>query len=136
MSNYTDVLLLFNYLEDEVLEALVALDVRAEGIGGGEFRRVTEDGPHPHWGGSPRGAECHVVAGTFNHLDAEHLRETVRGLPWKCTHSVQLLLHNENDALFGMWVLLDGRWAEVPIPRTGRHHLGHLERSDCPGDEF
>lgn len=135
MSDYTDVLLMFDYLEDEALEALVELDAREAGIGGGEFRRVTDDGPHQHWGGSPQGAECHVVAGTFNHLDAEQLREAVRTLPWVCPHAVQLLVHNENDALFGMWVLLDGHWAEVPIPRTHRGRRGHLVRSDCPDDE-
>ncbi|MFG2925582.1 hypothetical protein ACGFYA_29265 [Streptomyces sp. NPDC048305] len=137
MSDFTDVILLFSYLEDSVLEDIVSLDTFDAGLGSGSLKRVSGDQQLGHWGGSLQGAECHVVAGTFNHLNPEKLRRTLRGLPWKCSHAVQLLLHNENDALFGVWMLLDGGWAEVPLPRTVRHEaLGHLQRTDCPDDEY
>ncbi|MFD7229271.1 hypothetical protein [Streptomyces sp. NPDC059881] len=137
MSDFTDVMLLFSYLEDAVLEDIVCLDSIDAGLGHGGLKRVSGDHQLGHWGGSLRGAECHVVAGTFNHLNAEKLRRTLQALPWRCPHAVQLLLHNENDALFGVWMLLDGDWAEVTLPRTVRHEArGHLERTDCPDDEY
>ncbi|URN11143.1 hypothetical protein LUW77_01590 [Streptomyces radiopugnans] len=134
MSDFTDVLLLFNYLEDEAMEHLVELDLPGADDGG--FRRVSADHPLGHWGGRA-GAECHVVAGTFDHLNTVRLRRLLQTVPWKCPHGVQLLLHNENDAIFSLWMLVDERWVEVPLPRTARHpSQGHLRRTDCPDDEF
>lgn len=61
----------------------------------------------------------------------------LQAAPWRCPRRVQLLLHNENDALFGLWMLLDERWVEVPLPRTARDpSRRHLRRTDCPDDEF
>ncbi|MGQ4727928.1 MULTISPECIES: hypothetical protein [Streptomyces] len=137
MSDCTDVILLFSYLEDAVMEEIARLDPVLTGLHPRGLKRVSGDEQLGHWGGNPRGAECHVVAGTFNHLDAEKLRATLRTLPWKCPHAVQLLLHNENDAAFGMWMLLDRDWAEVPLPRTVRDGAGgHLRRMDCPDGEY
>ncbi|WP_392748968.1 hypothetical protein [Streptomyces sp. LN590] len=136
MSDFTDVLLLFSGLEDDAMEYLVGLDLREQGVGGGDLKRVSADHPSGHWGGHV-GAECHAVAGTFNRLDTETLRRRLRAAPWKCPHDVQLLLHNENDVLFGLWMLLDGQWAEVQLPRTERAaSRGQLQRTDCPDDEF
>ncbi|MFD7855262.1 hypothetical protein ACFV6B_13385 [Streptomyces microflavus] len=137
MSDFTDVILLFSYLEDSVLQHIISLDPLDAGLHPSGFKRVTGDQQLGHWGGTPRGAEGHILAGTFNHLNTGQLRSTLQQLPWKCPHSVQLLLHNENDALFGMWILLDGHWLEVPIPRTTRRPAdGHLHRTDCPDDEY
>ncbi|MET7584237.1 hypothetical protein [Streptomyces microflavus] len=137
MSDFTDVILLFSYLEDSVLQHIISLDPLDAGLHPSGFKRVSGDEQLGHWGGTPRGSECHVLAGTFNHLNTGQLRSTLQQLPWKCPHSVQLLLHNENDALFGMWILLDGHWLEVPIPRTTRRSTdGHLHRTDCPDDEY
>ncbi|MFD6655141.1 hypothetical protein ACFWEB_08265 [Streptomyces parvus] len=137
MSNFTDVVLLFSYLEDAVMEEIVRIDPFLTGLHPRGLKRVSGDEQLGHWGGTPRGAECHVVAGTFNHLDAEELRRTLRALPWRCPHAVQLLVHNENDAVFGMWMLLDGDWTEVSLPRTMRQEAGgHLQRTDCPDDEY
>ncbi|MGF0175628.1 hypothetical protein ACQF36_35660 [Streptomyces sp. Marseille-Q5077] len=137
MSDFTDVMLLFSSLEDSVLQDIISLDPFDAGLGREGLKRVSGDQQSGRWGGSVLGAECHVVAGTFNHLNAGKLRSKLQELPWKCPHSVQLLLHNENDAVFGMWMLLDGHWLEVSLPRTARHSPGgHLQRTDCPDDEY
>ncbi|MET7585101.1 hypothetical protein AB0J30_37225 [Streptomyces microflavus] len=138
MSDFTDVILLFSYLEDSVLQHIISQPCPPRRRTALQRIQVGQRGRAARaLGRHPRGAECHVLAGTFNHLNTGKLRSTLQQLPWKCPHSVQLLLHNENDALFGMWILLDGHWLEVPIPRTTRRPAdGHLHRTDCPDDEY
>ncbi|NYF59991.1 hypothetical protein [Micromonospora purpureochromogenes] len=35
-----------------------------------------------------------------------------------------MLIHDEEDDCFGLWMLYDGRLVEVPLPRTERY-VGH-----------
>ncbi|MFF1324412.1 hypothetical protein ACFVZZ_34005 [Streptomyces chartreusis] len=48
------------------------------------------------------------------------LLEQLESLPWKSPHSVQVLVHDEEDECFGLWMIHDGRLVEIPLPRTRR----------------
>ncbi|WP_110036128.1 hypothetical protein [Nocardia neocaledoniensis] len=52
--------------------------------------------------------------GLFAHLEA---------LPWPRPESVQVLIHDEEDDCFGLWMLEEGKLVEVELPRTRRCHL-------------
>ncbi|MFI9103309.1 hypothetical protein ACIGXA_22580 [Streptomyces fildesensis] len=67
----------------------------------------------------------------------------LEALPWKEPECVQVMLHDEDDDVFGMWMFQDGELVEVEIPRTKRiHHPpsyegdilrpGTLWRTDSP----
>ena len=62
----------------------------------------------------------------------------LESLPWPCPHSVQVLIRDEEDSCFGLWMLYDGRMREVLIPRTERQEpgggsiTGVFRRTDCP----
>ncbi|MDX6352945.1 MAG: hypothetical protein QOF84_7735 [Streptomyces sp.] len=60
----------------------------------------------------------------------------LESLPWPHPHSVQVLVHDEEDDCFGLWMMYDNRLVEVPLPRTEREFhpdssvTGILTRSD------
>ncbi|MFD8002417.1 hypothetical protein [Streptomyces mirabilis] len=65
------------------------------------------------------------------------LLEHLESQPWPSPHSVQVLIHDEEDDCFGLWMMHDGRLVEVPLPRTSRyfwrnHYTGEVD-PDCPG---
>ncbi|MFB7029461.1 MULTISPECIES: hypothetical protein [unclassified Streptomyces] len=65
------------------------------------------------------------------------LLEHLESLPWPSPHSVQVLVHDEEDECFGLWMIHDGRLVEVPLPRTRRafwpnHYTGEVD-PDAPG---
>ncbi|MEU2426316.1 hypothetical protein ABZ619_35795 [Streptomyces sp. NPDC007851] len=65
------------------------------------------------------------------------LLEDLESQPWPSPHSVQVLIHDEEDDCFGLWMMHDGRLVEVPLPRTSRyfwrnHYTGEVD-ADCPG---
>ncbi|MFJ9375089.1 hypothetical protein [Streptomyces sp. NPDC101455] len=67
-------------------------------------------------------------AGLLGHLES---------LPWPSPHTVQVLIHDEEDDCFGVWMIHDGRLVEVPLPRTRRDfwtspYTGVVDQ-DCPG---
>jgi hypothetical protein len=57
-------------------------------------------------------------------------------LPWPDPHSVRVLVHDEEDACFGLWMMNDGKLVEVRLPRTerkpypGSSVTGVLSRTD------
>lgn len=50
------------------------------------------------------------------------LLRDLEALPWPRPGSVQVLVHDEEDDCFGLWMMHDGRLVEVPLPRTERIH--------------
>ncbi|WP_317447437.1 hypothetical protein [Streptomyces collinus] len=65
------------------------------------------------------------------------LLEHLESLPWPFPRTVQILIHDEEDDCFGLWMIHDGRLVEVPLPRTQRyfwpnHYTGEID-PDCPG---
>ncbi|MFB6892419.1 hypothetical protein ACFCX4_24255 [Kitasatospora sp. NPDC056327] len=71
------------------------------------------------------------------------LLEHLESLPWPRPETVQILIHDEEDDCFGLWMIHDGRLVEVPLPRTRRAWWsgppkagaapdpGILRRTDC-----
>jgi len=71
------------------------------------------------------------------------LLKHLESLAWPRPESVQVLIHDEEDDCFGLWMIHDGRLVEVPIPRTRRAYWsgppvegfppdpGVLCRTDC-----
>ncbi|MFF3883536.1 hypothetical protein [Streptomyces sp. NPDC001914] len=65
------------------------------------------------------------------------LLEDLESQPWPYPHSVQVLIHDEEDDCFGLWMLYDGQLVEVSLPHTSRyfwrnHYTGEVD-ADCPG---
>ncbi|MFB8141218.1 hypothetical protein [Streptomyces parvus] len=131
MSRYTEVIVLARDAED-VMEPLTRPDENREWHQC--FKRV-DDGMFYGSGGSP---ECYVWIVQFIRHNWTGLMAHLESLPWPDPWSVQVLIRDEEDACFGMWMLYDGRLVEVPIPRTERKPSpqiiagGVLSRTDCP----
>lgn len=115
MSRFAEVIVLAQWADD-VMEPLTRPDeqrtwrgsftpIGSGSIGGwaGEFERMR-----------PR-------SGLLKHLES---------LPWPKPESVQVLIHDEEDDCFGLWMIHDGRLVEVPIARTRRYW------SRPPNEEF
>ncbi|MEU1478263.1 hypothetical protein ACFYZ8_36015 [Streptomyces sp. NPDC001668] len=65
------------------------------------------------------------------------LLKHLESLPWPSPHSVQVLIHDEEDDCFGLWMMHEGRLVEVPLPHTRRyfwpdHYTGEVD-PDSPG---
>ncbi|MFE2018401.1 hypothetical protein ACFW9O_10220 [Streptomyces sp. NPDC059499] len=59
----------------------------------------------------------------FNRVEPRTgLLKHLESLPWPNPGQVQVLIHDEEDDCFGLWMIHDGRLVEVPLPRTGRFH--------------
>ncbi|MFF8944399.1 hypothetical protein ACF1A5_19435 [Streptomyces sp. NPDC014864] len=52
------------------------------------------------------------------------LLKHLESLPWPRPESVQVLIHDEEDDCFGLWMIHDGRLVEIPLPRTRRYWSG------------
>jgi hypothetical protein len=77
-----------------------------------------------------------------NHLARDLMLDELASLPWPDPYSVQVLVQQEEDDCFGLWMLYDGKFEEVQIPRTTRHFdlgldkIDALERVDNPDSGF
>ncbi|WP_062651719.1 hypothetical protein [Streptomyces maremycinicus] len=57
----------------------------------------------------------------------------LESLPWNEPACVQVMLHDEDDDLFGLWMFRDGVLVEVGIPGTQRVHIAAPPREADPG---
>ncbi|MFI5534063.1 hypothetical protein ACIA8O_36550 [Kitasatospora sp. NPDC051853] len=128
MSRMAQVLVLAQY-EDEVMEPLTRPDEAR--TWSGSFTRI------PDW----------FVGGWHLEFHRWYQRHGVladlEALPWNRPQCVQVMLHDEEDDCFGLWMFHDGVLVEVPIAGTQRFHMppawyddgprpGHLWRTDTP----
>ncbi|MFD8607195.1 hypothetical protein AMK14_33910 [Streptomyces sp. TSRI0445] len=130
MSRMAQVLVLARY-EDEVMEPLTRDDETRTWRGC--FERI------PDW----------FVGGWYLEFFRESQRRGIladlEALPWNNPECVQVMLHDEDDDCFGLWMFHEGVLVEVSIPRTRRIHsppppwwvdsprAGYLQRTDGPG---
>lgn len=75
------------------------------------------------------------------HLRGIRLKD-LEALPWNSPQCVQVMLHDEEDDCFGLWMFRDGKRVELRLPGTERFHdpapptqgyaphPGHLWRTD------
>ncbi|WP_351236430.1 hypothetical protein [Streptomyces sp. NPDC002133] len=47
----------------------------------------------------------------------------LKALPWNRPECVQVMLHDEDDDCFGLWIVQDGALVDVWIQRTQRVHV-------------
>ncbi|WP_405363360.1 hypothetical protein OG535_38420 [Kitasatospora sp. NBC_00085] len=122
MSRMAQALVLARY-EDEVMEPLTRPDETRTWRG--EFTQI------PGW----------FVGGWylefFRSYQRHGLLADLEALPWKRPYCVQVMLHDEDDDCFGLWMFHDGALVEVPIARVQRVHTyepgpGYLCRTDEP----
>lgn len=57
------------------------------------------------------------------------LLDHLQSAPWPRPETVQVLIHDEEDDCFGLWMLHDGAFVEITLPRT-RREGGNLSRTD------
>ena len=58
----------------------------------------------------------------------------LESLPWPRPESVQVLIRDEEDTCFGLWMIHDGKLVEVTLPRTERIHRPAPANHDFPPD--
>ncbi|MFE2958616.1 hypothetical protein [Nocardia tengchongensis] len=64
--------------------------------------------------------ECYAWVIQFRRHNWTGLLAHLESLHWPDPHSVQVLVHDEEDSCFGLWMIYDGKLTEVPLPRTRR----------------
>ncbi len=104
--------------EDEVMEPFTRRD--DERTWTGRFVRI------PDWFASGWSIEFCRSNGRFGVL------KDLESLPWERPHCVQVLLHDEDDDCFGLWMFHDGVLKEVPIARTRRIYDVRFPPGDAP----
>ncbi|WNO74860.1 hypothetical protein [Streptomyces sp. AM8-1-1] len=131
MSRFAEVIVLARSAE-EVMEPLTRPDENREWHQC--FTRVDDgmfEGSH-----MPRD-HCYTWVIQFVRLNWHGLLAHLESLPWPNPHSVQVLVRDEDDDCFGLWMIHDGKLAEVPLPHTAREPFGYsvtgvLSRIDRP----
>lgn len=98
---------------------------------------LTRRDPNRKWSGQFTAAGHGWVAEFVRRSNWVGLLDDLESQPWPSPHSVQVLIHDEEDDCFGLWMIHDGRLVEVPLPRTNRyfwrnHYTGEVD-ADCPG---
>ncbi|MFD4904318.1 hypothetical protein [Kitasatospora purpeofusca] len=110
---------------------------------------LTRPDPTRTWQGcfaemSPTGTSGFGWGAEFERMSGRSgLLKHLESLPWPRPETVQILIHDEEDDCFGLWMIHDGRLVEVPLPRTRRAWWsgppkdgrapdpGILSRTDC-----
>ncbi|MFF5778443.1 hypothetical protein ACFY7Y_16040 [Streptomyces virginiae] len=61
------------------------------------------------------------MTGPGGHLRGIRLKD-LEALPWNSPECVQVMLHDEEDDCFGLWMFRDGKRVELRLPGTERFH--------------
>ncbi|MFD3596241.1 hypothetical protein ACFWU5_26270 [Nocardia sp. NPDC058640] len=65
-------------------------------------------------------ADCYMWVAQFRRFNWWGLLGHLEGLDWPDPFSVQVLIRDEEDDCFGLWMLLGGRMTEIPLAGTER----------------
>lgn len=103
---------------------------------------LTRDDPARPWHGrfAPIHSQWGASFGAGWAAEFERLRSRtgllahLESLPWPRPESVQVLIHDEEDDCFGLWMIHDGKLVEVTLPSTRRFHPPAPENRDFPPD--
>ncbi|MFH8656683.1 PQQ-binding-like beta-propeller repeat protein [Streptomyces afghaniensis] len=78
---------------------------RPDASGVGDLNLLTDQ--DPGWGGW-KWPECQVWAGALNHCDLDALRKRVAETPWREPNVVQLLVMDQEESFFRLWMIRGG----------------------------
>jgi len=68
------------------------------------------------WGGS-KFPECTVWAGVLNHADLPAILAKVESMPWEAPGAVQVLLLDQEETYFRLWMIREGQMTQfAPAP--------------------
>lgn len=114
MSRFAEVIVLARDAE-EVMEPLTRPDPDREW-----YQCFTRVDDSVFAGTGTGSSECYTWVIQFFRLNWRGLLAHLESLPWPDPYSVQVLVHDEDDDCFGLWMLKDGKLTEVALPRTSR----------------
>lgn len=114
MSRFAEVIVLARDAE-QVMEPLTRPDASRDWYQC--FTRINDSMFAGSRSGSP---ECYAWVVQFTQLNWRALLPHLESLSWPDPFSLQVLVHDEEDHCFGLWMLYDGKLTEVPLPRTSR----------------
>ncbi|KAF0849285.1 hypothetical protein [Nocardia caishijiensis] len=85
--------------------------------------------------------DCYMWVAQFPRMNWWGLLSFLEGLEWADPYSVQVLIRDEEDSCFGLWMLIGGKMTEIPLAGTTRLPAdnlitgGVLIRSEKYGEE-
>ena len=91
--------------------------------GVGSLASITEPDTN-QWGGW-KNPECAVWAGALNHADLGALLSQVTQQPWRFPGRLQVLLMDQEESYFRLWMFRDGelrQYAPPPPPDADEQH--------------
>ncbi|MCX4980964.1 hypothetical protein [Streptomyces sp. NBC_00572] len=129
MSRFAEVVVLARQAE-EVMEPLTRPDENRDWHQC--FTRVDD---HVFAGLGTSSEECYAWVVQFIRHNWSGLLGHLESLAWPQPTSVQVLVRDEDDDCFGLWMIHDGKLVEVTLPRTVREPFsasvtGVLTRTD------
>ncbi|WP_410871317.1 hypothetical protein [Nocardia sp. A7] len=65
-------------------------------------------------------SDCYMWVIQFYRHNWTGLLKHLAGLDWPDPYSVQVLIRDEEDDCFGLWMLLGGKMTEIPLVSTER----------------
>jgi hypothetical protein len=95
---------------------------RPEVRGVGFLQVLTSAGTN-QWGGWKQ-PECEVWAGALNHADLDALRQQVSETPWCEPHLVQLLVMDQEQGFFHLWMIREGQLRQFSPSEPGEEDEG------------
>lgn len=103
------------WLESEAPWNAPSVPPGATGVG--HLRSLTDD--TAAWGGS-KDPECKVWGGVLNHADLEAVVERFGATEWRHPSAAQLLVQDQEQSYFHLWMIRDGRPQQfAPPPPEG-----------------
>jgi hypothetical protein len=75
------------------------------------------------WPG-PKVRECHVWLGVLNGGDLALVRQHFAAIPWNNPNSAQLLIQDQEEFFFRLWMIRDGRLQEYAPERPQENDQG------------
>jgi hypothetical protein len=88
-----------------------------DGTGVGSLRDLTNPEDH-HWGGW-KNPECNVFGAALNHADLDAVIQRVADIHWKHPEAIQLLLMDQEESYFRLWMLREGQMRQYSPPASG-----------------
>jgi hypothetical protein len=83
--------------------------------GVGSLALLTGPGSGLHWGGW-KYPECSLWGGVLNYADVPALLAYVTGAPWRYPGRVQILLMDQGESYFRLYMYRDGDWRQYAPP--------------------